>query len=75
MQEEQLSNDAKVCIRWALGLTLVFIIIFPGIMFATGYDYSLSFFKGWTYVSFGWLIVAGLFIAIRPIVEFYNQKE
>ncbi|WP_347551477.1 hypothetical protein ABFG93_06020 [Pseudalkalibacillus hwajinpoensis] len=75
MKEEQLNKDAKVCTRWALGLTAVFIIIFPGIMFVTGYDYSLAFFKGWTYVSFGWLIVAGFYIACRPIVEFFQQRE
>ena len=75
MQKEQLSKDAKVCIRWAVSLTLLLIFIFPGIMFATGYDYSLSFFKGWTYVSFGWLIVAGLFITVRPIVDYFQRTE
>ncbi len=72
---EQLDKDAKLCVRWAIGLTAVFIIIFPGIMFITGYEYSLSFFKGWTYVSLGWLIIAGLFIAIRPIVEMINEGK
>lgn len=72
---EQLDKDAKLCVRWAIGLTTLFIIIFPGIMFITGYQYSLTFFKGWTYVSLGWLIIAGLFIAVRPIIEMVNGGE
>ncbi|WP_226584296.1 hypothetical protein [Halobacillus litoralis] len=73
--EHQLNKDAKLCTRWALGLTVLFIVIFPGVMFLTGYNYSLSFFKGWTYLSFGWLIIAGLFIASRPIVEFVKGEN
>ncbi|ARI78707.1 hypothetical protein [Halobacillus mangrovi] len=73
--EQQLNRDAKICTRWAFGLTLIFIVIFPGVMFITGYNYSLSFFKGWTYLSFGWLIIAGFFIAFRPVVEFMKGSN
>ncbi|WP_163538587.1 hypothetical protein [Gracilibacillus sp. YIM 98692] len=72
---KQLVKDAKMCTRWAFGLTFVFIILFPGIMFVTGYNYSLSFFKGWSYLAFTWLIIAGLYIAIRPWVELYLDKK
>ncbi len=75
MEEKQLNRDAKLCSRWALGLTFILIIVFPGVMFITGYTYSLEFFKGWTYLSFGWLIIAGLFITFRPIVEFIKENK
>ncbi|UOQ48526.1 hypothetical protein MUN88_21265 [Gracilibacillus caseinilyticus] len=71
----QLLKDAKLCTRWAFSLTFVFIILFPGIMFITGYEYSLAFFKGWTYLAFTWLIIAGLYTAIRPWVEYYVEKK
>lgn len=72
MEKEQLNKDAKMCMRWAFGLTAVFIIIWPGIMFITGYEYSLAFFKGWTLLAFIWLVIGGLYIAIRPIVEYFK---
>ncbi|MBM7703501.1 hypothetical protein [Metabacillus iocasae] len=72
--QQQLNKDAIMCTRWALGLTLVFIILWPGIMFLTGYQYSLSFFTGWTYVAFGWLVIAGVVITIRPIVEMLKSE-
>ncbi|PTL38540.1 hypothetical protein [Alkalicoccus saliphilus] len=75
MRENQLSKDAKTCTRWAFGLTFVFILLFPGIMFLTGYTYSLAFFTGWTYLAFTWLVVAGLYTAIRPWVEYYLEKK
>ncbi|WP_163528514.1 hypothetical protein [Halobacillus ihumii] len=75
MEEQQLNKDAKLCTRWAFGLTLLFIFIFPGIMFLTGYHYSLQFFTGWSYLAFGWLIIAGLYITIRPLVEFYREDK
>jgi hypothetical protein len=75
MEEQQLNRDAKLCTRWALGLTIVLIFVWPGIMFITGYNYSLQFFKGWTYLAFTWLIIAGLFISIRPLVEFYKESK
>jgi hypothetical protein len=75
MQEKQLNKDAKLCTRWAFGLTLLFIFIFPGIMFLTEYQYSLQFFKGWTYLAFGWLIVAGIFITVRPWIEYYQESK
>lgn len=73
--ERQLSKDAVICTRWALSLTAVFIVIFPGIMFLTGYQYSLEFFKGWTYLSFGWLIIAGLMITLRPVIELVRDRK
>ncbi|MCA1010604.1 hypothetical protein [Halobacillus halophilus] len=73
--EHQLDKDAKLCRRWAFGLTALFIVAFPGIMFITGYNYSLEFFKGWTYLSFSWLIIAGLYIAFRPVVEYMKGED
>lgn len=75
MGDNQLLKDAKMCTRWALGLTFILILAFPGIMFLTGYSYSLQFFKGWTYLAFGWLIIAGLYISIRPWVEYYLERK
>ncbi|KAB8128307.1 hypothetical protein F9U64_16565 [Gracilibacillus oryzae] len=75
MDNQKLLRDAKLCTRWALGLTFVLIILFPGIMFLTGYTYSLSFFKGWTMLAVVWLIIAGLYTAIRPLVEYYLEKK
>ncbi|SDO36834.1 hypothetical protein [Halobacillus aidingensis] len=75
VNKHQLSKDAKLCKRWAFGLTALLIIAFPGIMFLTGYSYSLEFFKGWTYLSFCWLIIAGLYIAFRPVVEYMQGKD
>lgn len=75
MQDKQLIKDAKLCTRWALGLTFVFIFVFPGIMFLTGYNYSLQFFKGWTYLAYSWLVTAGLFISIRPWIEYFKEKK
>lgn len=75
MEDQQLNRDAKLCTRWALGLTAVFIFLWPGVMFLTGYEYSLAFFKGWTYLSFAWLIIAGAIITIRPIVELYKENK
>ncbi len=74
MEDLELKRDAKICTRWALGLTAILIFAWPGTMFLTGYHYSLQFFKVWTYLAFGWLIIAGLFISIRPLVEFYKEK-
>lgn len=74
MDEKQLIRDTKICTRWALGLTAVLIIIWPGIMFATGYVYSLSFFKGWYYLSLAWLIIAGIFITTKPLLELLRPE-
>ncbi|MCK0471795.1 hypothetical protein [Halalkalibacter sp. APA_J-10(15)] len=73
--DKQLLKDAKMCTRWALGLTFVLIFVFPGVMFLTGYNYTLAFFTGWTYLAYGWLIIAGLYITIRPWVELYLEKK
>lgn len=74
MNEDKLIKDAKRCTRWALSLTVVLIILWPGIMFATGYEYSLTFFKGWAALAFIWLAAAGVFITALPIVE-ARKKE
>ncbi|WP_100397841.1 hypothetical protein [Bacillus sp. FJAT-44742] len=74
-EDKQLIRDAKMCTRWVFGLTFVLIILFPGIMFITGYNYSLQFFKWWTYLAFGWLVIAGLYIAIRPWVEYFKENK
>ncbi|ANF47262.1 MULTISPECIES: hypothetical protein [Priestia] len=73
--QQQLNKDAKLCTRWALGLTFLFVLLFPGVMFLTGYQYTLSFFKGWTYLAFGWLIIAGICIIVGPVVEFVREKK
>ncbi|MGE1112359.1 hypothetical protein ACQJ0K_11445 [Priestia megaterium] len=73
--EQQLNKDPKLCTRWALGLTFLFVLLFPGVMFLTGYQYTLSFFKGWTYFAFGWLIIAGICIIVGPVVEFVREKK
>ncbi|SES12216.1 hypothetical protein SAMN04487944_11916 [Gracilibacillus ureilyticus] len=75
MDNVKLIRDAKLCTRWALGLTFFLIILFPGVMFLTGYSYSLAFFKGWTSLAIVWLVAAGLYTAIRPLVEFYMEKK
>lgn len=75
MDEKQLLKDAKTCTRWALSLTVVLIILWPGVMFLTGYEYSLTFFKGWAALAFTWLIVAGTFITALPIVEARKAKK
>jgi polyferredoxin len=74
MEEQQLNKEAKLCTRWSIWLTILFIFIFPGIMFLTGYTYSLQFFKGWTFLAFSWLVIAGLYITIRPLVEYYKES-
>ncbi|WP_379970575.1 hypothetical protein [Ectobacillus sp. sgz5001026] len=75
MKDPELVKNEKFYTRWAIGLTLVLIVIWPGIMFSTGYVYSLSFFKGWIMVAFGWLILAALFIIIQPLVELYKEYK
>ncbi|MFC4401930.1 hypothetical protein [Gracilibacillus xinjiangensis] len=75
MEDSKLIRDAKLCTRWALGLTFILIILFPSIMFITGYTYSLTFFKGWTLLAVVWLIVAGLYTTIRPLVEYYLERK
>ncbi|WP_368505279.1 hypothetical protein AB3N04_06455 [Alkalihalophilus sp. As8PL] len=75
MDDKQLIKDAKLCTRWALGLTFVFIFAFPGIMFLTGYNYTLQFFQGWTYLAFAWLVIAGVYTIIRPWVEYFIEKK
>lgn len=75
MDEKQLMKDARTCKRWALSLTVVLIILWPGVMFATGYEYSLAFFKAWTTLAFVWLIAAGIFITILPILEANKEKK
>ncbi|TWI59770.1 hypothetical protein IQ10_00191 [Halalkalibacter nanhaiisediminis] len=75
MDEKQLMKDTKLCTRWAIGLSLVLVVIWPGIMFSTGYVYSLQFFKGWFYLSFSWLVIAALFITTRPLIEFFKDSK
>ncbi|MFC0561088.1 hypothetical protein [Halalkalibacter alkalisediminis] len=66
-----------MCTRWAIGLALalVLVVIWPGIMFTTGYIYSELFLKRWFYLSFGWLIVAAIFFIKRPIIEFLQDSS
>lgn len=75
MNDKQLIKDAKLCTRWALALTFILIFAFPGVMFVTGYNYSLQFFKGWTYLAFIWLVTAGIYTAARPWVEYFLEKK
>ncbi|ARK32765.1 hypothetical protein [Halalkalibacter krulwichiae] len=75
MDEKQLIKDTKLCTRWAIGLSLVLVVIWPGIMFTTGYVYSEQFLTGWFYLSFAWLVVAALFIVTRPLIEFYKDAK
>jgi hypothetical protein len=51
------------------------IVIWPGIMFGTGYIYSLPFFKAWVFLAFGWMICAAFFITIRPLIELYREYK
>jgi uncharacterized membrane protein YhdT len=73
MNDLELKKQTKLYTRWAFGLSLVLVVIWPGIMFSTGYIYSLSFFKGWVSLAFGWLVFAALFITIRPLIELYKE--
>ncbi|MBT2649151.1 hypothetical protein J7E52_20985 [Bacillus sp. ISL-34] len=75
MKDQQLIKETKLYTRWALGLSLALIVIWPGIMFLTGYVYSLNFFKGWVCLAFVWLAVAALFITIRPMIELYKEYK
>ncbi|MDN4071873.1 hypothetical protein [Fictibacillus terranigra] len=73
--EDQLIRDTKLYTRWAIGLSLVLIAILPGIMFLTGYVYSVTFFKGWVCLAFVWLTIGALFITIRPMIELYKEYK
>jgi uncharacterized membrane protein YhdT len=75
MEDQQLIKDTKLYARWASCLSLVLIVIWPGIMFLTGYVYSLQFFKGWVVLAFGWMVLAALFITIRPLIELYKEYK
>ncbi|MDN3014632.1 hypothetical protein PH210_00255 [Paenibacillus sp. BSR1-1] len=75
MNDLELKKQTKLYTRWALGLSLVLVVIWPGIMFSTGYIYSLTFFTGWVYLAFGWLVFAALFITIRPFIELYKEYK
>ncbi|MFC3884472.1 hypothetical protein ACFOU2_13550 [Bacillus songklensis] len=75
MNDQELMKDTKLYTRWAIALSLVLVVIWPGIMFSTGYIYSLQFFKGWVCLAFGWLIIAALFITIRPLIELYKEYK
>ncbi|MGA9174368.1 MAG: hypothetical protein WBZ33_10400 [Thermoactinomyces sp.] len=75
MEEQRLERDTKWYTRWAIGLSLMLIVIWPGIMFSTGYVYSLPFFKTWVVLAFGWMICAALFITIRPLTELYREYK
>lgn len=75
MNEKDLIKDTKLYTRWALGLSLVLVVIWPGIMFSTGYVYSLQFFECWVFLALGWLIIAALFITIRPLIELFKEYK
>jgi uncharacterized membrane protein YhdT len=75
MKDQQLAKETRLYTRWAIGLSLVLIVIWPSIMFATGYVYSLSFFKAWVALALGWMIVAAVFITIRPLIELYREYK
>lgn len=75
MNDKDFMRDTKIYTRWAIALSLLLIIIWPGIMFSTGYVYSLQFFKGWVFLAFAWLIAAALFITIRPLIELYKEYK
>jgi polyferredoxin len=75
MEKQQINKEAKLCIQWAIGLTVILIFVFPGIMFITGYQYSLQFFKGWTLLAYVWLMVAGFFITVRPLIELFKKDQ
>ncbi|MEH7121188.1 hypothetical protein V7128_27860 [Neobacillus vireti] len=75
MNDLELKKQTKLYTRWALGLSLVLVVIWPAIMFSTGYIYSLSFFKGWVCLAFAWLVFAALFITIRPFIELYKEYK
>jgi ABC-type Fe3+ transport system permease subunit len=75
MNNQELIKETKLYTRWAMGLSLVLVVIWPGIMFATGYVYSLKFFEGWLLLAFVWLILAALFITIRPLFELYKEYK
>jgi hypothetical protein len=75
MKDQQLAKETRLYTRWAIGLSLVLIVIWPSILFATGYVYSLSFFKAWVVLALGWMIVAAAFITIRPLIELYREYK
>ena len=75
MNDKDLIKDTKLYTRWAISLSFVLIVLWPGIMFTTGYVYSLQFFRGWVIVAFVWLVFAALFITIRPLVELFKEYK
>jgi hypothetical protein len=75
MKDQRLANETRLYTRLATGLTLVLIVIWPGIMFATGFVYSLTYFKAWVVLAFGWMLTAAVFITIRPLIELYREYK
>lgn len=73
--DQQLVKDTKFYTKWAFFLSLILVVIWPGIMFLTGYVYSLLFFMSWIILAFGWMILAALFITIRPLIELYKEYK
>jgi hypothetical protein len=75
MEDQKLVQETRFYTRWAILLSLVLVVIWPGVMFLSGYVFSLSFFKGWVIFAFGWLVCAALFITVRPLIEIYAEYK
>jgi uncharacterized membrane protein YhdT len=75
MDDQKLVQETKFYTRWAVALSLLLVVVWPGVMFLSGYVFSQSFFKGWVLLAFGWMVCAALFITIRPLIEMYAEYK
>ena len=71
LQEEQrrLRSSLKYGYIMGFGLVLLFMILIPITLYATGYIFSLNFFTGYVVIVFLWAWLAALFITLAPIWE------
>jgi hypothetical protein len=75
MEDQKLVQETRFYTRWAILLSLILVVIWPGVMFLSGYVFSLFFFKGWVILAFGWMVCAALFITVRPLIEIYSEYK
>ncbi len=68
-------KDGRKIILWAIYISLAVEIIFPGIMYLSGFTFNGGFFSYWIIGTLVWLAFSTGYTILIPIIDFFQVDE
>ena len=69
MEQHKLQRAAKIARSLTVFLTLALLILWPMLMYGSGYIFSKKFFTGWVSVGILWLFCSSFAVGLYPLWE------